>query len=91
MNTNHVELDLYVGNLDPILWSSRIDSISLLVRPQGRHSNPTDPYLRGNKKATKSTKSIKVSNALCQEYHGDQFGTLGILIAQVFAELQLIY
>jgi hypothetical protein len=34
---------------------------------------------------------MKISNALCQEYHGDQFGTLGTLIAQVFAQLQLIY
>jgi hypothetical protein len=26
MSTNYVTLDLYVGNLDPILWSSRIKS-----------------------------------------------------------------
>jgi hypothetical protein len=30
MNTNHVELDLYVGNLDLIIWSSRIKSIFII-------------------------------------------------------------
>jgi hypothetical protein len=29
-------------------WKVTKDTIFLLVRPQGHHSDPTDPYLRGN-------------------------------------------